>query len=287
MHSKYNESLISIDGKVVSNYESNIPTNNRGLLFGDGLFETIFYLNGKILLFDEHYERLRKGLKLLGGKAPDKESLLIDATILLHKKEAVSAKVKLVFFRKGEGAYSPESNEFTQLIEVAPLKSDGFQPNNTLEAGVYPEPLLVFNSLSAIKRIAAVNYVIANKWVNENNLDLCLLKNAKNQLAEFDHGNLFLVKNGEVFTPPLSSGALPGVTRRFLMELLKNNGLTVVEKAIEESDLKDYDEIWATSSLSGLRSISRIQDWTFNHKVYDTVFPKFVKEIKKQSKKIR
>ena len=110
-----------------------------------------------------------------------------------------------------------------------------------------------------VKSANAQLFVLAALHAQKSNLDDALIINANNELCEAVSSNVFIIKDDKIYTPPLSSGCLPGIMRMVLINILKQKGITVSEKPISPSDLILSDEIFLTNSIDGIK-------WVGGHK---------------------
>ncbi len=235
--------------------------NNRAEKFGDGLFETIRFHNGKPLWSIFHFERLALGMKQLKF---DTSSFDYDFFCKLLEDIEISGdkdfRVRITFFREGQGLYTPEINTFTHFAEYASLATDKYELNsNGLSIGICEDVFITHSPISNLKTISALPYVLAGVEKKEKGWDDALILNQKGEVAEAVAANLFLVKESELFTPPLDSGCIAGVMRRNIINLAKLNSIPVYEKAISKEELYEADELFLTNAISGLRWVQYIK----------------------------
>jgi len=258
-----NGSFIVDNGKITSVGNSFLSPENRSFRYGDGLFESIKAVNSKIPFWDFHIQRLKSGLDILEIEAGhvDWKKLKQDSIELLdmneHKK---GARVRLSFYRSGAGTYFPETNKAGYSIESSVLENEGFKLNaRGVQIDFYTRIKKPLNILSMVKSANAQLFVLAAKYAQNSKLDDALIINENNELCEAVSSNIFIIKEDKIYTPPLSSGCLPGTMRMIIISMLSRKGITVSEKPISPSDLILSDEIFLTNSIDGIK-------WVGGHK---------------------
>lgn len=236
--------------------------HNRGFLFGDGLFETMVYSNGKIRFGSEHLERLNEGLKILSiekeglSKLNEIENLLQE--IWGNKK---SLRVRWNVYRSGLGKYTPEENHVLESLQVQSL----FPTPKQKEKAYFSQYVLIQKTpWSHCKTLSALHYVMANKERKSKGFDEVILNNTDGFVCEGGSSNIFWVKNGQYFTPSLNAGCIAGVGRRKIISYLKENNILVSEGLYRMDELLLSDQIF-TSNVTGISYIKSIDD-----KVFDT-----------------
>lgn len=230
--------------------------HNRSFKYGDGFFESIRILNGKVLFWDKHYERLLSSLNILQLNIGNASLSLIEEqlhTLILKNNITDGGRARITFYREGEGMYAPQINNANYIIEAYPLENNLFELNKKgLLLDIYSDFKKPLNKLSNIKTNNCLTYVLASVHKNNKQLDDCILLNDNGNIAEATSSNLFIVVNGTLYTPPLSEGCLNGVMRKVLLENAKANGINVYEKELKPSDLLGADELFITSTVRGI-----------------------------------
>jgi len=253
------EEYICYNGVFTKISQVSLSVRNRSFLYGDGLFETI-HANGTVPQFlDKHLNRLFHGMQLLKMKIPeyfDYDYIFkkIQGT-LVRNKMFKGARVRLIVYRNDGGLYTPENDEISFIIDAAKLENYKYLIN---EKGyfidIFPEMKKNISIYSSLKTTNALLYVLAGIYKKNNKLDECIILNEKNRICESISSNIFLVKDNVVYTPPLSEGCVAGIMREVVIELLKNNGITVIDKySLEIEALFEADEIFLTNAVNGVR----------------------------------
>lgn len=237
---------------------SGIPVGNRGFLFADGIFETIRIAQGKPLFLDDHYQRLREGLKAHRIHAPlgfTPASIAADITTLLQAEDLNGgARVRMTMSRSGDGFYTPQENGLDVVMTAMPLDTVEYVLNDKgLSTDIYPEMKCTPNHLSRFKNLASNIYVQSGLWANENGLESALIQNDRMGIIESTSSNLFLVSNGVLYTPGLDSGATAGIMRTQVINLALSSGMKVYECNLTPQNLLVADEVFLTNVVQGLQ----------------------------------
>ncbi|TMU56243.1 aminotransferase class IV [Flagellimonas algicola] len=256
--------MVNFNGALLSK-DSNILTHsNRGLKFGDALFETVRCINGTIFFWEDHYFRLMSSMRILRMEIPMEFTLEflegeIKRTVEKNGLEDDPARVRLTVFRKDGGLYSPETHEVSYLIEVSPMESPFYLINQgPYEVELFKDYYVNKDMLSNLKTTNKILNVVASVFANENGFDNCLLINGDKQVVEVINGNLFLVQGNTIKTPPLGDGCLDGIIRKKLMEIVSaTEGLELQEESISPFELQKADELFITNSIQGIVSIGK------------------------------
>ena len=252
---------ILINGELTpisSDGPSGIPVGNRGFLFADGIFETIRIAQGKPLFLDDHYQRLREGLKAHRIHAPlgfTPASIAADITTLLQAEDLNGgARVRMTMSRSGDGFYTPQENGLDVVMTAMPLDTVEYVLNDKgLSTDIYPEMKCTPNHLSRFKNLASNIYVQSGLWANENGLESALIQNDRMGIIESTSSNLFLVSNGVLYTPGLDSGATAGIMRTQVINLALSSGMKVYECNLTPQNLLVADEVFLTNVVQGLQ----------------------------------
>lgn len=253
--------VFSYNGELIDINERIFGIDNRAFRYGDGIFESLRIIGGKLPLWHKHYERMVKGCALLKLKMP---AALTDEALLAEVMKVMKAnnledngRVRISVFRKAGGFYLPENNEAEFTIEVRPVTDEHFSLNkNGLSIDLYTEVEKPVGRLSTLKTSNALIYVLAAIYREEKKLDDCLLINWKSRIIESIDSNIFLIKADKITTPPLAEGCVAGVMRAYVMELLNANGHSLHEESIDIEDLFSADGLILTNAVKGIRWVS-------------------------------
>ena len=231
---------------------------NRALQYGDGIFETMHYHQGRVLFEADHFARLEAGIEALKMKYPAgltnrKFKSHVDKLLTLNNIRE-DARIRLQVTRNEGGFYRPLSSESSYILTVSSLEEPGFVLSaRGLKTDVCDTVVLPLNGLSNQKTCNALPYVLAGIYASENKLDDCLLRNATGRIAEATASNVFIVRRGNIFTPPLSEGCVAGVMRKNILAHSAELNFGIKEKPLTTRDLLAADEIFLTNVITGIR----------------------------------
>ncbi|WP_121665450.1 aminotransferase class IV [Mesonia aquimarina] len=256
--------MINYNGKLLSGKEAFLTPENRAYNYGDGLFETIRVINGKIMFWEDHYFRLMASMRILRMEIPmsfSPEFLEQEILDLINENNLQDqpVRVKINVHRNPGGLYLPESREISYLIRTTHLESPFYtlsEEKSIVE--LFKDHYIMSGLLSTIKSTNKIVNVLGSIFAEENDYDNCLLLNEKKSVIEALNGNLFLVKGNTIKTPPLEDGCLNGIIRKKLIEILKNTEeFTLEEVSISPFVLQKADELFITNSIVGIKPITK------------------------------
>ena len=269
---------INFNGSILPADQLIFKANNRGFRYGDGLFESMRYMKGKLKFPEMHIDRVQKGMKLLRFD----NCSLIDAWFLREKVEELvrrnrtgaDARIRLTVFRDSEGLYSPVSNKFGYVLEIQKLDESQYVLNKKgLIIDVYDEIPKPVNALSNLKTCNSMIYVLAGIYKNQNALDEVLILNHHGFLCESMSSNVFVVYDRKLYTPALNEGCIAGVMRQVVMRLAKENNIELVEAQINPDILNEADEVFLTNAAKGIQWVMG-----YNNKRYFNEVSRFLSE---------
>jgi len=251
--------FVNINGKILRREEARIKPDDHSYRYGDGLFETMKVVDGKIFLENFHFERLFHGFEILKFQVPEfflTEKLSAEVTELCRKNQCQeSARVRLSISRGNGGLYDGDEN-LNYVIECSPIKNE---EEKSLVVDIFPDAKKSCDIFSNLKSANFLPYVMAAKFARENNLDDCLVLNVHGRICDATIANVFWIKGEKIFTPPLSEGCVAGVMRRWLIEKLQSASgrYKLKENACEIKDLENADEIFLTNSVRGIMPVKK------------------------------
>jgi branched-chain amino acid aminotransferase len=256
------------NGKILETGTPAIGPDNRGLRYGDGLFETLKFHNGSLILVDEHFARLWKGMQLLQFDIPKlftPDLLQQQVTGLLKKNGHTNARVRITVIRGDGGLYDAKNNP-GYLIQSWPLLQDtGTLNENGLHTGIFRDGGKMADQFANCKHNNYLPYFMGALFAKNNKLNDAIILNNHGRICDSTIANIFLLKNDIVFTPALSEGCVAGVLRKFILQTLPGHGIEIQEEAIAEEMLLDADEVFLTNSIYNMRWIAAIENKTFSN----------------------
>ncbi|MBD3582759.1 aminotransferase class IV [Flavobacterium selenitireducens] len=253
--------MLNHNGKFIP--ESDPAVDNRGLLFGDGVYETVRVLDGKVLFLEDHYFRLMAGMRIVRMEIPMAFTMEFFETQLIEtaKNEdcSDSARVRMTVFRSGAGFYLPQTNEVQWIVSAQRLPSGLYCiSQERYEVELFKDFYVTRQLLSSIKNTNKLINVTASIFANENGYENCLLMNDSKNVIEAINGNLFMLVGNRLTTPPVSEGCLNGVMRKQILAIARTiEGLEVIEEVISPFDLQKADELFITNVIMGVQPITQ------------------------------
>lgn len=260
--------MVNFNGTIVSGTD-NLLSGNRAFLYGDGIFETVKILDGKILFLEDHYFRLMSGMRIVRMEIPmDFTMEFFEMQIIATAKASGcynSGRARITVFRNTGGYYLPANNEISYLIEANILENSLYQINKTeYEVDLYKDFYVAKQLLSTIKSTNKLINITGSIFAEENGLQNCLLLNDQKNVVEALQGNLFMLSGNKLITPPVSEGCLNGIMRRQVLALAKKTEeITVVEEPVSPFDLQKADELFLTNVIMGIQPITRYRKKDF------------------------
>jgi branched-chain amino acid aminotransferase len=239
------------DGRIVMPQEAHASIADRGLLLGDGLFETMAVHNAKVFDLDAHLERLASGLGVLGFvDAVDLPKLRSGIAHYIAAEDACCAVLRVTVTRGAgpRGLVPPEAPRPAIFMTLSPMPAERKTPLLLHIATVTRR-----NEHSALSRVKALSYldnVLALSEARTQGADDALMINTRGTIACATAANVFVIREGRLETPPVCDGALPGTMRALVLCLAKGAGLAPVENSLHVKDLTEADEVLLTNSIS-------------------------------------
>ena len=254
-----------MNGKLVPESASAVSALDRGLLLGDGLFETMRTADSQVLQWQRHWERLCAGAGVIGLALPWTATDLSDAIRqTLHANDLCAATVRLTITRGGSaarGLLPPAGIRPTLIIRATPFVpySDRLYRSGM---SVVVSRKVRRNELSPLSRVKSLCYldnIVARQEAAETGADEALLLNTQGNVACATTANVFTVRAGRLYTPPVADGALPGTVRALVCaELAPRIGCDVSETHLAGSALREADEVFLTNALMGIMPVCAI-----------------------------
>jgi branched-chain amino acid aminotransferase len=254
---------IYLSGKLVDEADAKVSVFDHGLLYGDGVFEGIRAYHGKVFLLDEHVERLYDSAKAIALSIPMTQAEMAAAVVrTCHANGMENGYIRLVITR---GAGTLGLNPYVCKTPEVIIIAAGIQlyPPELYETGMRVVTVgTVRNHPEALNpRIKSLNYlnnVMAKiEAINSGVLE-CIMLNPQGQVAEASGDNIFVIKKGVLKTPPVWCGALDGITRRAVMNIAAEAGLTVREEPMQRYDLFTSDEMFLTGTAAEVIAVTNV-----------------------------
>ncbi len=234
-----------------------VPADDRGLLLGDGLFETVRLRRGRPFRLDRHLLRLESSARLLGIPVPGELGQRVSQALLGW--EGVDGALRITLTRgAGAGVAPPTDPRPRLIVTVQETESDPEHARRGLSArvlGRLDEKALV----TALKVTAYPERIQAIRLARSHGADEALLRNSRDRLVEGAASNLYAVtREGVLLAPGPEEGALAGITRELLLELAAELRLSVEERGVEVEEVAGLTEIFLSSSIRGVVAVTEL-----------------------------
>lgn len=266
--------MININGTILQKHQSTIAVSNRGLNYGDAVFETLRCSAGKIYFWEDHYFRLMASMRILRMEIPmnfTQEYLenQILTTIEANGSIVKPYRVKILVWRQQGGLYSPTTNKIDFSIACSELENPFYTLNQDhYEVALFKDHYITSGLLSSLKTNNKIIHVLGSIYAKENGYDNCLLLNEKKQIIEALNGNLFLVKEETIKTPPVKDGCLKGIMRKQLLSILSEMyDYDIKEVSISPFELQKADELFITNVVRGIQPITKYRKKEYSNTV--------------------
>ena len=263
---------IILNGHYYEEDKPLFPASNRAFRYGDGLFETIRCHQTRPLFFEDHYRRLLRGMSVMRMNTSALPSFKTFEEqierLIVRNRIFYDARVRLSVFRREGGLYTPENNNPAWMLEASPLDDKGYKLNtNGLRIGVFDGFPKVWTIAAPYKTLSATPYILAGLFKKENHWDDCLIQNQDKKIIESISSNLFWRKEGQLFTPAVSTGCVDGIMRHQVLQFAAENNLSVTETTgASKTDLLEAEEIFLSNAINGVRWVVALEDKRFyNH----------------------
>jgi branched-chain amino acid aminotransferase len=246
----HNDSLLPVE-KV------RLSPGQAGLICGWGLFTTLRISGGEAFAYERHWRRLEKDAAIIRLPMPytsAKVRVHLQEVIRANKVTEGCARIYLVFNHAGFWQSDERQPQVDLIVYTADLPP-------------YQEPALLTirehgrhaaSPLSGVKSISWLNNVWAVAEASKEGFHEVVMLNERGEVAECTSANIFAVKNDKIFTPPLNSGCLEGITRGILMEIAPEAGIALAEQTLHLEDLYSADEVFISSTNRGVLSVGEI-----------------------------
>jgi branched-chain amino acid aminotransferase len=254
---------IYIDGKYYDEKNAKVSVFDHGLLYGDGVFEGIRAYNGRVFKLKEHIDRLFSSAKAILLNIPMSHAQVTKAVLETCRRNKIrDGYIRLVVTRGAGGlGLNPYKCKRASLIVIA----DKIQlyPPELYERGLdiitVPTTRNLHSALNpAIKSLNYLNNILAKIEAINSGCEEAIMLNAEGFVAECTGDNIFIGKGNQLFTPPLSAGALYGITRSVVIELAREAGLVVSEPNLTRYDLFNADECFLTGTGAEVIAVVKI-----------------------------
>ena len=278
------------NGDIREVSEPALSPGQIGLLSGWGVFTTLRVSDGVLFAFERHWARIRRDAAALHISVPDDAGQVQRQLLqLVEANQAHNATLRLVIVRNGPGMWAdPSVGRPSDLIALTA---------DSKEWGDFVKLAYVRAARHAACQFAGakiLSWAMNLAWlesVQARGFDEAILLNERGEVAECTSANIFIANGSQVWTPPLSSGCLPGITREVLLGEIHLPGIEIGEKTLMPADLESADEVFITSTTRDLLPVLRIEEKKVGRseharQVLDRAFSEFVKRYVARGQKV-
>lgn len=246
--------------KILVNGEEtdSIPVTDRGLQFGDGVFETIRIHQGKAVWWQQHIDRLLDGCRRLHFSGlPDVMTLQKEVNELLAGCKTGAIKIIITRGNSNGGYAAAEDSIPNRVMVFTPGLRHQSMAEQGIVLGVCEQPISGSQSLSGVKHLNRLEQVLARLECQKNNWDEGLMLDDRHRVIEGCMSNLFIWQKDRLFTPLLKHTGIKGICRERIILLAEENGLKVEQCELDLGDLQHSDGLFVSNSLIGIWPVVR------------------------------
>jgi branched-chain amino acid aminotransferase len=258
--------VVNVNGRVGDAREPLIPVFDHGFLYGEGVYETLRTYERVPFLFDRHMRRLRASADMIALPVPLDDGQLLERVETTMAALAGSGEAYIrILVTRGVGDLSYDLSATPAPSIVIIVKPFTGPPARTIDQGIAVATVSILrNHPSSVNPLIKSNNLLNNALAMQEAIrkgaEEAVMRNYRGELAECSQSNLFIVRGGEVLTPPLEAGLLPGITRAFVIEIGREIGVPVSETVLRPDDLLGADEAFVTGTTRELTPVVRVDD---------------------------
>lgn len=249
-----------IDGRQ----SASISPDDRGLMYGDGLFETLAVIGGIPCLWDRHISRLRQGCERLRIPMRDVHVLRGEAERIAAKTDRGVLKIMVTRGVGGRGYRMPTEVAPTWILHIFPWPDvDQHNEHQGLRVRLCGMPVSCNPALAGLKHLGRLENVMARSEWSDSTIDEGLMRDINGNVVEGTQSNLFLERQGELVTPSLNSAGVAGVVRGLIMDVAAGTGSPVREQEVSLDDVRSARALYLTNSIMGIRRVRMFEEHHF------------------------
>ncbi len=256
---------VYINGEIFPENDAKISVFDHGLLYGDGVFEGLRSYSGKVFRLEEHVDRLWESAQALCLEIPiSKEQMTADINKMVAANEILDGYVRVLVTRgTGTLGLDPDLCSNPQVIIIA--ATIALYPPEFYSKGleIITSSVIRNHPAALSPRVKSLNYlnnILAKMEGKQAGCIEALMLNHKGEVAECTGDNIFVIRKGELLTPPNDAGILEGITRNVVMEIAEKIGITVREIALTKHDVYIADEVFLTGSAAEVIPVVKVDN---------------------------
>jgi branched-chain amino acid aminotransferase/4-amino-4-deoxychorismate lyase len=251
---------VIFNGNIVEESTIQFGINNRGLNYGDGLFETIIGTDLQINYLEDHLTRLLSGLEELKIRIPPFFYFndVNEELFKLRKENNIKGltRIKILVWRKTGGLFTPTNDNADFLITAIPTELNQAPKQKVV---FYEDIKITPSPISRFKKLSSLTYVMAGIFKKEAHADDVILLDTNGNIAECLVSNIFWVKDNQLYTPALQTGCVEGIMRKQILNFFEDLNIKVEEGEYKREDLLNADFVF-TSNVTGIIPVKSIED---------------------------
>ncbi len=251
--------MYSLNGQFFTNDKLNISLDNRGVMYGDGVFETIRVQGSEFIFLEQHLARLSKACEVLSLDL-DIKKISEHLFNYLSTSELKTCLVKLYVTRKPGGLFEPVDNNVDVLITNRKSKT---LLENKKNVKIFTAFAKNFSVLSPYKTLNSLPYVLAGLYKKQTKSDEIILINSEGNIVECLYSNVIWIKNNVCYTPSLSTGCVDGVMLANIRLYLQKQGIEIQTGEYQVNDLLVADCV-ITSNVNAIQYLEQIENKKYN-----------------------
>ncbi|MGN8225058.1 aminotransferase class IV [Gracilimonas sp. BCB1] len=256
-----------LNGELIPESAAAISPLNRGLMYGDGCFETLRSYSGKFLGWNDHIDRLSAGLDYLNIQAPFSSKELKEQVEKLLKQNQLKhaeAMIRIQCWRNGGRGYTPSSKNAQWMIQASKQQTE----RKDLKLSIAQTRCIPSEALERKHKLSnGLNYIKAAQEAAKRSCDDALMFTVDDKVSETTSANIFWIKEDKVYTPSTKCDLLPGVTRLLVLDVIRSLGLEFEESEYLLSDIRQAEAVFCTNSLMEIAEVLSLDEIRFevNH----------------------
>ena len=254
---------IYLDGQFVSEADAKISVFDHGLLYGDGVFEGIRMYHNRVFKLKEHIERLYWSAKAILLDIPMTQQEMIDATVETCRQNNLRDGYIRLLVTRGKGTLGLDPRRCPKPSVIIIAATIQLYPEKYYQEGLtivtVPTTRNLVNSVNpAIKSLNYLNNILARIEANNAGVEEAIMLNSEGFVAECTGDNVFIVQKGRLYTPPLSAGALYGITRNTVLDVAKDLEIPFSEPNLTRYDVYNADEMFLTGTAAEIIPVVKV-----------------------------
>ena len=260
------------NGQLLTKEEVQVSPFNRGMMYGDGCFDTLRSYKGKFLHLEDHFKRTKAAAEYLGMDVVfDFKNFKSKLVELIEANDGLNGDtiIRVQCWREGDRGYTTNSVQANWLTSIAPIQSS----KKALKLATVQTKAIPSMALERKFKLSnGLNYIMAAKEASDKGADDALMFTIDEKISETTIANIFWVKGNTIFTPSSDCDLFPGITRNVVIEQIrKSSSAELKEGEFGLEDLRTAEAVFVTNSVKEIQKVSAIDDFEFesDHKLVE------------------